>query len=92
MLEEREVLLQEMEGAEITERSLPQWKNLENALKRLDAQVISAHNELKLLTFHYQLLNQDFQVLHAAFRFHVMLIALEFSSIINIHQKVYQHF
>ncbi len=63
MLEEREVLLQEMEGAEITERSLPQWKNLENALKRLDAQVISAHNELKLLTFHYQLLNQDFQVL-----------------------------
>ena len=51
-----------MEEAEITERSLPQWKNLENALKRLDAQVISAHNELKLLTFHYELLNQDFQV------------------------------
>ena len=61
IMAEKEAIQKDMEECEETKGST-RWRDLEKVLQTLDSQLAQVHNELKLLTFHYELLNQDLQV------------------------------
>ena len=61
IMEEKDAIQREMGECKETKAST-RWRDLENILKTLDSQLVTVHNELKLLSFHYELLNQDLQV------------------------------